>query len=348
MSLHRQAEIARWTNLLTSADPQSRQLPNEHDLVLSRDPRANSRFRRGQDAAAAGALAEAAEMMEQALALAPQWAGAWAALGGVLHAQSEDAKAATAFATALRIDPADTHGAALALARLSGTLLSEASAAYVTALFDAYATRYEAHLTGPLGYTGPAALVAALHEAGHGAPGHTLDLGCGTGLCGEALRRTGATHLAGVDLSPAMIAVARDKRVGAGAPLYDRLVVDPLQTFLDGETSASADTIAAADVFSYLGDLAPALAAAARVLRPGGVLAFTVQRAIGPWATEQAEAGEGYAVGADLRFAHAPGYVRAALAAAGLGMRVLEERSIRRENGAPVPGLVVAATAPQR
>ena len=48
--------------------------------------------------------------------------------------------------------------------------------------------------------------------------GRVLDLGCGTGLAGEALRRR-AAWLEGVDLSSGMIDQARRKG------LYDRLEV---------------------------------------------------------------------------------------------------------------------------
>ena len=62
------------------------------------------------------------------------------------------------------------------------------------------------------------------------------------------------------------------------------------------------------DVFVYLGDLDPELAAAARALAPGGVLGFTAQ----------SHGGDGVRLGADLRFSHSAPAVRASLARAGL------------------------------
>ena len=55
--------------------PLTRIGPVLRSTASPRDPRAESRFRRGNEALDAGALTEAAEMMEQALALAPDWAG---------------------------------------------------------------------------------------------------------------------------------------------------------------------------------------------------------------------------------------------------------------------------------
>ena len=313
---------------------------------VHRDPLAESRFRRGQAALADGALAEAAEMTEQALALAPDWVGAWATLGAILRASGDEAGAAAAIARALALDPADRHGAALARDASVATSNAPADAppAYVAALFDAYAAHFDTHLTHALRYDGPAALLAALREAGHIRFGRTLDLGCGTGLCGAALRPA-ASHLAGVDLSPGMIAVARGKRVG-GAPLYDRLEIGALQAFLDGEAAGSADTIVAGDVFAYLGDLRPVLAGVARVLEPGGALAFTVQTGGGTSDDTDDETGTGYHVGVDMRFRHSPSFVTGALAATGLRTRVCARRSVRRERDAPVPGLVVVAGKP--
>ncbi|MFC7608697.1 hypothetical protein [Teichococcus aestuarii] len=65
-----------------------------------------------------------------------------------------------------------------------------APAAYVRDLFDQYAPRFAADLTGRLGYRTPAALAALLRDSGL-APepvADALDLGCGTGLSGRRSR----------------------------------------------------------------------------------------------------------------------------------------------------------------
>jgi predicted TPR repeat methyltransferase len=73
---------------------------------------------------------------------------------------------------------------------------------------------------------------------------------------------------------------------------------------------------------------------AARVLAPGGLLAFTVE-------THQ---GCGVRIGGGLRYAHGEAYVRAQLEAAGLILAHCEDLSARNEDAVPVPGLVVVAT----
>ena len=267
-------------------------------------------------------------MMEQALALAPDWAGAWQALGAVQERRSLSAQARHAYATALRLDPSDRHGASLAMARL-GAIPPPAAApdAYVAALFDDYATRFDTHLTRQLHYTGPAEIVAALTSAGTERFGRVLDLGCGTGLCGAALRSR-ADHLVGVDLSPAMVAATRAKAI------YDRLEVGGLHPFLAREPDARADLVVAVDVFIYIGDLAPIVTEAARVLRSGAVFAFSTQRSA---------SADPYGIGADLRFHHTRPYVEAILEAGSFAVLRCDAKSIRRENGAEVAGLIVVA-----
>jgi predicted TPR repeat methyltransferase len=83
----------------------------------------------------------------------------------------------------------------------------------------------------------------------------------------------------------------------------------------------------------YLSDLAPLLREAARVLVPGGLLAFTVET----------HGGEGVILGEGLRYAHGAAYVRNSIAAAGLTLSRLDDLSARNEDNAPVPGLVVVA-----
>ena len=105
--------------------------------------------------------------------------------------------------------------------------------AYVRTLFDQYAPRFDAALTEGLGYRGPAVLRDAIAAACTAARrplqfDAALDLGCGTGLAGAALRPL-VERLTGVDLSERMVALAREKK------LYDRLETGDLVQFLHAE-----------------------------------------------------------------------------------------------------------------
>ncbi|GAB2612773.1 hypothetical protein GCM10027168_51840 [Streptomyces capparidis] len=92
------------------------------------------------------------------------------------------------------------------------------------------------------------------------------DLGCGTGRTGAWLRRAGVPAVDGVDLTPQMLAVARER----GA--HDRLVeADVAATGLDG---GGYDLIVSSLIDEHLSDLAPLYAEAWRLAAPGGLFAL--------------------------------------------------------------------------
>jgi predicted TPR repeat methyltransferase len=290
----------------------------------SGDLAADRRFQWATGALEAQDYEGARDIFVQTLELAPNWPPAWFGLGQALEAQGRREEAAQAFARALALDPFDAAGASLRLARLGGDSPAAAPRAYVETLFDQYAARFDKHLVGALAYRGPDVLAERIE---HAAPGrifsHILDLGCGSGLMGAAIRGK-ARRMTGVDLSPAMIEQAKGKRI------YDRLATAELLDFLNSEPEASADLVVAADVFVYIGDLAPVLAAISRVLEPGGLLAFTAQQ----WS------GESFQLGEDLRFSHGEPYLRARAAKTGFAIVELKPATTRKDRGADVPGWV--------
>ena len=78
--------------------------------------------------------------------------------------------------------------------------------------------------------------------------------------------------------------------------LYAELDVADMVRGPARQAGRSADLILAADAMVYVADLAPLLAEVARVLAPGGLLAFTLET----------HDGEGVMLGEGLRYAHAP------------------------------------------
>lgn len=293
---------------------------------------ADRRYEWARELAARGDHAGAADLLAQALELAPGYAAAWFALGEARALLADRGGAVAAWQQALDRDPTDRHGASLHLARLGATLPDAMPPAYVRALFDGYAPAFDTALRDRLAYCAPDLLLRAITAArGEAQPAFAaaLDLGCGTGLAGAVLRPL-AARLVGVDLSPAMLAQAR------GKGLYDRLAEDDIARFLSAEAAADAryDLVVAADVFVYVNDLAPLFAAAAAVLAADGLLAFTVET----------HDGDGVVLRETLRYAHGAAYVYHALRNAGLRTASLEPAVTRREKDAPVPGLVVVAT----
>jgi predicted TPR repeat methyltransferase len=195
-------------------------------------------------------------------------------------------------------------------------------AGHVVALFDAYATSFEEHLVRGLGYQVPRALAEAVASAA-GTPERAwtvLDLGCGTGLCGDAFRGV-ARRLVGTDLSAKMIEVATARGV------YDELYTEDLVATLARET-ASVDLIVAADVFIYVGALEAAFAASAAALRDGGLFAFS---------TEPHD-GEGFHFQTTSRYAHSETYVRELGRRSGLAIVQAAETTLRMHDGKPILG----------
>ncbi len=138
---------------------------------------------------------------------------AWFTLGEIREQLGERDAAVAAFQKARDADADDRHGAGLRLMLLGAENLSAMPPAYVRALFDQYAPKFESALVDDLGYRGPALLFKAVLAARHAVrkPAffkRAIDLGCGTGLAATAFARE-VDHFIGIDLSPRMIEKAR-------------------------------------------------------------------------------------------------------------------------------------------
>lgn len=293
---------------------------------------ADRRFAWARALADEGDHGAAADLLAQVIDLAPGWAAAWAALAKASHCVGNKDAAATAWHRAAMLDDDGRLGAGLQAAVLDGRTPDAMPDAYVEALFDGYAPRFQDHLVGRLNYCGPQRVLDALAKAGASLPGsEALDLGCGTGLMGQALRG----HVAavdGIDLSARMVDLARAQGV------YRDLWVGPLLDLLLESRPGRYGLITAADVLVYVGDLVPLMAGVARVLAPGGLFAFTVQ--VVP---EGATGSPGFVLGPDLRFSHSRSYVDDALALFEFQPAAVMEAWARTENGLGVPGLVAVA-----
>jgi predicted TPR repeat methyltransferase len=272
---------------------------------------------------AAGDMPGAIDLLQRALRVDPYQLNVLLSLGRLWSILGDMVRARSWFARALAIDP-DCRDARAGLAALDDP--ETLTPAYIRTLFDQYADRFDADLVGTLKYRAPD-LVAAL-LARHGVAERSadlLDLGCGTGLSGLALKPF-ARGLDGVDLSPGMVAKARPRGI------YGDLAVGEAAAFLAG-SATSWDVIAAVDMLNYIGDLTPIFHAAAARLRPGGLLAGTVEK--------RAEGGQ--ALTEKRRYRHGADHLRAAIDAAGLELVELSEADLRQEGGAPVAGLIFAA-----
>ena len=291
---------------------------------------ADRRFNYAAALAAEGDHAAACEVLEQALDRVPAWGLGWLTLGEWRQRLGDPASAIAAYGRAAALDGSGHLGAPLRLAALAAAPTPESMPdTYVRALFDDYAPRFDRALVEGLGYEAPERLAASLDRLGERRFAHALDLGCGTGLMGAAIRDR-VDHLAGFDLSGGMLKVAAARRI------YDRLAAGDAVALMAAEPENAFDLVLAADLLPYVGALAPLFTAVARVLAPGGAFAFSAER----------HDGEGFVLGEALRYRHAPAFVAGAAAAAGLAVLAVEPVSLRRERGVPVPGLIGLTVRP--
>lgn len=237
---------------------------------------------------------------------------------------------------ALELDPTDPAGVSIRLAAM-GRDPSPAKMpdAYVSTLFDQHADVFDEILVDQLGYSVPLMVREALRTLSLDHFGRVLDLGCGTGLTGIALSDC-TTHRTGVDLSERIIELAFDREVYDD--LYVGEAVEFLEEFEDDDGRPIWDLITATDVFPYVGDVAPLVKGAAERLAGKGVFAFSTETlpdaAFGP---------APYKVGEKRRFAHKTSYIRDQLSENGFDILLMDDITVRLEEGDPVPGHLVVA-----
>jgi predicted TPR repeat methyltransferase len=135
--------------------------------------------------------------------------------------------------------------------------------------------------------------------------------------------RARVDRLAGVDLSAAMIAKARERGD------YDELIVSDATALMRARANA-LDLIVAADALVYMGDLAPLFATVGTALSADGLFAFSIET----------YEGDGFKLEPTMRFAHSRSYVEPTAREAGLQPLLLQSASTRREAGRDAPGMI--------
>jgi predicted TPR repeat methyltransferase len=163
------------------------------------------------------------------------------------------------------------------------------------------------------------------------APLRILDLGCGTGLVGEAFKDLAqGGRLDGIDLAPQMIEAARRRGI------YSELFLNDLESHL-AVPGLAYDLILAADTMIYLGDLRPTFSGVAEHLAPDGLYVFAVE----------AKDNAGWEQTPANRFRHGLDYLRAEAERVRLEFVDSIDCELRSEASVPVPGYTVALRKPR-
>ena len=232
-------------------------------------------------------------------------------LGYLYHLEREVDKAIATYQKLIALDYNATMAGHM-LAALTGQTPAAAPDGYIRTVFDSFSEHFEESLVDKLGYTVPSQLRAMLvGRDSHRFPA-TLDMGCGTGLSGEAFQDL-TEKLIGLDLSPKMLEVAGKKG------LYDSLHETDICSFLR-ESRASFDLILAADVFIYIGDLREIFTLVKKRAAAGGIFLFS---------TELAD--QDFCLKPMGRYGHAESYIRELAHENGLSVLKVTASNIRKE-----------------
>jgi len=267
-------------------------------------------------------MQEAEASYRRAIAAKPALSQPYLNLGRLLQqlGKTEEARSCYAEALARGLEPGVFRHL---LDAAEGASTAQAPPDYVRATFDAFAQQFDRHLTDTLDYHVPELLGSALRETSPPAQMDILDLGCGTGLCGEQLRDL-ARRMVGVDLAPKMLELAR--RRGC----YSELALAEAGQYLAAQPQAGFDLVFAADVLIYIGDIGQIVREAARVLRPGGRFAFSIE--------QPSQACDSYRLEQSGRYAQSLAYVRGLAREAGFAERSCREVAIRKHGAQALRG----------
>ena len=287
-------------------------------------------------------------------------------LGHMLHVEGQLKAAAEEYRRCLSIAPNHATATHMLAVVSDAEEYVMANPAYTEMLFDSYSDSYDEHMVKTLEYQVPQHMIKYVSALVGEENLHTLDIldcGCGTGLFGSLLRgnsekpsqavtadaagfdkdmpgrgrRDGDGRLVGVDMSNKMLAKARL------AGNYDDLIHSTISRYASSDViHKSFDVIVVGDVFGYIGRLDNILPQLQSLLKPGGILAFTVEL------DDEVAAPRGYRLHEiNSRFVHRRSYVKKVAEAAGLNEPVLEESvTLRLQMRSAVRGVLFAFQLP--
>ena len=148
------------------------------------------------------------------------------------------------------------------------------------ALYARWASTYDSGFVVDSGYKYPQVVVDVFAANGLDSVGEdevVIDIGCGTGLAGEALRRHSDVAIDGIDLSSEMLRQAASKQHD-GSAIYRILLEADLTQRLDVADGAYAGAVSVG-TFTH-GHVGPdALSGILRIIRSGGRAAIGINAA---------------------------------------------------------------------
>ena len=296
---------------------------NAYQRAIKRDPRAQeAHVNLGRVLVEAKMLEKAAVCFKNALILDANDVSACEELGGIYKELDQPEEAEVYYNKAIELgSPLARHF----LAAMKHEKTEAAPQQYVKELFDYYSTDFERHLLETLKYRIPDVLYKAFARVyrGNKPISKSVDLGCGTGLAGLAFKPI-VTRIDGVDLSSEMLKKAQVK--GIYAKLHNVGIVEYLNNCAE-----NYDLFIAADVLTYIGNLAPLFATVKECATRGAFFVFSIERAYG----------EDFLLQPSGRYAHSSEYIRGLAQANNFYVLTCRPTLLRKEEQHWVRGILV-------
>ena len=194
-----------------------------------------------------GRLKEAETSLRQAITLKPDYADFYANLGNTLREQDKLLEAKLNYKKAIELK-GDSKKFKHIFDALTGKTTNFAPREYVEVLFDNYAINFENSLVNKLEYKIPNLITELIVAKNPNIQlGSVLDLGCGTGLMGDEIKKY-CSNLEGIDLSKSMLEKASAKNI------YDKLEHKDIIEYLSTE-DLDFNYFISSDVLVYVGEL---------------------------------------------------------------------------------------------
>ncbi|MDG2421029.1 MAG: tetratricopeptide repeat protein [Gammaproteobacteria bacterium] len=255
-----------------------------------------------------------------AIKIKPDYADAYYNLGNAQREKGDLEGAIDNYKRTLILDPGYSSAKHL-LDSLTGKTTDVAPRDYVENLFDRYASNFENSLVEELDYRTPKLVSELLiKNTINNSICSILDLGCGTGLVGNEVRKF-CRKLVGIDLSELMLREARKKRI------YDELKHVDILEYLTSY-KLDFDIFVAADVFVYIGDLSEIFRLIKGRNQSNGKLLFS---------TEHNEK-EGFILEQSGRYSHSRNYINNLCDKFGYQLLFFDELILRKEKDKLING----------
>ena len=267
-----------------------------------------------------GRFDDAISNFKKAISLKPNYFQAYNNIATLFHKTGDLNNAEINYKKALAINP-NYDQAKFMLDVLLGNKIRKTPKAYVEDLFDNFADSFDYDLKVKLSYNTPSIIkkmVLSFQE--NRKISSILDLGCGTGLVGEELRKH-VDYIEGIDLSTGMLREASKKNI------YNKLTQRDIIEYLM-EANLNFDYFIASDVFIYVGDLSRIFNYIKKRNKKNGKLIFSTEH----------YNGTDFKIGPNGRYLHSKEYIERLSKEYNFTLLLFEKIQLRKEKKKSVVG----------